>query len=480
MSGEATNSGSHGEAPAPVLLADASWYGTLAAVRDLGVHGVPVTLATDVRFAPARWSRYVSAHVPCPSARHRSRFLEWLLDFGERRPGHVLCPTSDDVAWILAASADELSSVYHVSTPPLSGLVKLLDKAQLVRHAAAAGLETPATLVPEDEHALSRWARELGFPLFIKPRIHVFGKLPAKGVRVSDASELLPAWRSLRQDVFYDEQVRKSVPDIAFPVVQECLQQSERIYTVNGYFNGKRGLHTSIACVKRLQRPRGSGPGIVFEHAEVDPSIDAALGRLFDAVGFVGVYDVEFLEQGSHRQLIDINPRFYNHMAFEVERGMHLPWLAYLAAIGDFDELRRSIANRAPPDVVPRAYLHRLPLAMLLLMQGLSGGMTREERREWREFVSTHRKTATNPARTAHDPRPETLELVMESAMLVRHPRATLKGLMHVAGDGDSAQEGQSDGSTTEADGCMPKIAQGADAHGILAGRDSRRSPGEK
>jgi len=36
----------------PALLADATWYGTLAAARDLGAHGVPVTLASDALSRP--------------------------------------------------------------------------------------------------------------------------------------------------------------------------------------------------------------------------------------------------------------------------------------------------------------------------------------------------------------------------------------------------------------------------------------------
>ena len=38
----------------PVLRADALRWGTLAAVRDLGRRGIPVTVASDSAVAPAR------------------------------------------------------------------------------------------------------------------------------------------------------------------------------------------------------------------------------------------------------------------------------------------------------------------------------------------------------------------------------------------------------------------------------------------
>src|ERR1700726_4021925 len=50
-------------------------------------------------------------------------------------------------------------------------------------------------------------------------------------------------------------------------MLQNC-PSTERIYTVDG-FTGETGeFCTSLACVKMLQCPRGSGPGIIFERAE--------------------------------------------------------------------------------------------------------------------------------------------------------------------------------------------------------------------
>jgi hypothetical protein len=58
-----------------------------------------------------------------------------------------------------------------------------------------------------------------------------------------------------------------------------------------------------------------------------------------------GVFDAEFLEVGGRKLLIDIKPRCHNHMAFENERGLHLPWMTYLAASGNFETLKIEIAK---------------------------------------------------------------------------------------------------------------------------------------
>src|SRR5262249_55204143 len=147
---------------------------------------------------------------------------------------------------------------------------------------------------------------------------------------------------------------------------QSYISGAERVYTVDGFVDETGEIYATLACVKVLQRPRGSGPGIIFEHAEIDPAIDRGLRDLFQLTGYYGVFDAEFIECGSRKLLIDINPRFYNHMAFEIERGLHLPWLAYLAATGDRRRLNAEVAKARATGVRRRAYVHRLPTALLL------------------------------------------------------------------------------------------------------------------
>ena len=116
---------------APVLLGDATWWGTLAAARDLGSRGVAVTLASDVGIAPARWSRYVARTIRCPGNGDPAWVLEWLQDFGRQSPGYVLYPTSDEIAWLVAAHRDALSPHYRLYAPPIEALTCLLDKHRL-------------------------------------------------------------------------------------------------------------------------------------------------------------------------------------------------------------------------------------------------------------------------------------------------------------------------------------------------------------
>ena len=324
---------------ARVLLADATWYGTLAAARNLNLRGVPITLASDSLMAPARWSRHVTHVHSCPSTKNADRFLDWLLQFGAKNPGHVLYPTSDETAWLVSANSEVLSDYFQLYAPPVSSLVRLLDKACLAEEARAAGLDVPECRVPRDEAEAAKVANEIGFPIYVKPRAQVCGTGLGKGELARNLNELRLSWCAQRERGSYQATILREVPDLSLPMLQEATG-NERIYTVDGFADATGQLYISIACVKLLQRPRGSGPGIIFEHAESNPAVNAGLKRLFQNTGYFGVFDAEFLECGERLLLVDINPRFYNHMAFEIDRGLPLPWLAYVAATRDWEALR--------------------------------------------------------------------------------------------------------------------------------------------
>ncbi len=414
---------------APALLTDATWYGTLAAVRDLGLDSVPVTLACEALIAPARFSRFVARTVPMPRATDGDAFVAWLAAFGEREPRHMLYPTSDEVAWHLSAHRDELARHFFLYSPPLESLVAVLDKAQLAAHAAAAGLDVPTTWCVASEAEALDVARHAGFPLYVKPRAQVLARARGEGVRVGGRDALRAAWRAWQRRARYDPQVRAHMPGVEHPIIQVLYPDTERIYTVDGFID-ECGEHSAmLACVKLLQRPRGTGPGLVFEDAEVDPRIEAGLRALCRRTGFFGVFDAEFLVHGDRRMLIDFNPRFYHHMAFEIDRGLRLPALAYHAAVGNTSTLRSLVNDARAARELGRAYVHRLPTRLLLALQGLSGAMTREERERWRTWIAARNDPVTDPALRHDDRLPALAELAMEMVSFARHPRTFVRRL---------------------------------------------------
>jgi D-aspartate ligase len=407
---------------APVLLADATWYGTLAAARDLGRRGVPVIIGYDRATAPVRWSRYIRRSTRCPFTADVDTFVDWLHEFGELNPGCVLYPTSDDLAFLIAYHRDTLAEHYQLFIPSLASLMTVLDKSSLAEACRRAGIATPATWAPAGHDELGRLAELLPYPVLIKPRSQALASGSTKGVRVDHPRDLLRAWSKVHAEMEFDPRVLEVAPELGLPIIQALHAVSELIYTVDG-FAGKDGeIVGALACTKRLQIPRGSGPGVCFEAAELDPETLSGLSRLCRETGFAGVFDVEFALSRDQRLLIDFNPRFYNHMAFEIERGLPLPWFAYLAATGQEERVRElARAGALTPPELSGVYVHRLPLQLMLVAQRLTGQMNGPECRDWRRWRRRHRDVGLHdPAFERHDPLPALLDVAQHMA----HPRS--------------------------------------------------------
>lgn len=413
----------------PILLADASWYGTLASARDIGGRGVPVVLASDMPFAPARWSRHVARNVRCPPTRQQARFGEWLAAFGEREPGHAYYPTSDDTAWVASSHREALSKHFALYSPPLSALARILDKYELATHGRAAGLDMPETFCPRSEAELEQLIPQLRFPVFMKARSQFIDVNDKKGARVPDAGDLRRRWKHWLATAVVSPEARGVVEGLEFPVIQSFAGATERIYTVDGFCDPTGEIFVTMGCVKILQRPRGNGPGIIFSGAPVPAEIHEGLRKLCLSTGFHGMFDAEFAESEGRKLFIDFNPRVYNHIAFEVERGMPLPWMAYLGATGQVDELRRVAQAAAHMAHSDRVYIHKMSVKILMWGQRLSGGMTREERARWLAWMDAQGAAVTDPSRTPDDPLPVRMERLLELSAFARHPRSYLRTL---------------------------------------------------
>jgi D-aspartate ligase len=407
---------------APALLTDATWYGTLSAVRDLGSRGVPVIVGYDRATAPARWSRFTSCAVRCPPTHETYHFLDWLHEFGERNPGCVLYPTSDDIAFMISAHRQSLERLFQLFSPRLDSLLQVLDKSRLAAAAERAGLSSAPTWTPADEDALREMVPDLPLPSLVKPRAQILSA-GGKGIRVDRREDLVEAWRRLAAAASEHHQALTEAFCLDRPIIQPFVQVSESIYTVDGFVDARGRLVGALACMKLLQLPRRSGAGVYFEHAPLDPDIARGLERLCRETGHIGVFDAEFAVHGDEKLLIDFNPRFYNHMAFEVDRGLPLPWLSYLAATGRGNELHR-VARQARREAATATgvYVHGLPMRVMLAAQRASGSMTRAESRRWRRSI-VRRNRLSNAAYARQDRLPALADLLQ----LGIHPRSLVR-----------------------------------------------------
>jgi D-aspartate ligase len=415
----------------PVLLTTGHYYGTLAAARCLGRAGMAVTLAEGSALTPAGWSRFVTRRVACPEPHDTEAFLAWLLDFGASSPRHVLLPCSDDVAWLVAENREALARHYHLVPTPFEALSGLLDKHALHQHCLTAGVAVPETRFPRSEDEALACGAEVGFPLILKPRTQVLLSSHSKGILVREPGELLASFRRYMAANQHGEWLRRRRPDVVWPMLQRYYPGARNnIPGFSGYVDGAGKIVCVRATRKVFQLPRSLGIGLCFEEAPVDERRLSALRRLCRRVGYRGVFEVEYVEDGKGPALIDFNPRFYGQMAFDIARELPLPRLAYADAIGDEVQFADLVAEantpRPPP---PRVFCHRFLFELMLRGQQLTGRVEADEARRWRRWWTEQRDAATDAVADAGDPLPWRVDVAVRLASMARHPRSSLRSL---------------------------------------------------
>ena len=413
----------------PILLTKAAYLGTLAAVRCLGAAGIPVTLADGNGLSPAAWSRYVSRRVNCPGPEEEpARFIEWLIEFGDRQPGHVLYPTSDDVAWLYARHREELSRHFALSVPGVDVVYRLLNKIRLRDAAARVGLRMPRTWIPNELCDFAAIGAEARFPVVVKPQTQVLFHPHAKGIPVHSAKELRGSYERFAAATTYHPVLLAYDPGVVRPTVQEYLAgQSENVYSLTGFIAEGGELFTVRASRKVLQQPRRLGVGLCFESAELKRDLVERVIALCREVGYHGVFEAEFIEDHGEPLLIDFNPRFYGQMAFDIARGLPQPLLAYDAALGRRAQVGRRVQAACQADWTDRVYCRRFELKLLLVMWRLFRRMSQEDVNHWSAWLVAHGEDVVDGVFDAADRRPSKVEALHHLVGFARHPRAFLR-----------------------------------------------------
>jgi D-aspartate ligase len=415
-----------------VLLTSSGYLGTLAAVRSFGHERVTPVVADAAHLGPASWSRFVGRRLKCPPDSQPQRLLEWLVAFGKAHPGHVLCATNDESAWLYSNHRAELGRYFHMYQPSVDAVYSLLNKRRLYETAAAEKIDFPRTWFPQSEDDLQRIVPEMHFPVLTKPVTQILHKTHSKGAIVDEPAQLAQTFQYMSYDMYRPELLAFD-PSVACPMLQEFHSTSVTgIYSIAGFIDESGTLLGVRGARKILQRPRRLGVGLCFERAEVKPALVDAIVRLCRRVGYYGVFEVEFIRCDGKDLLIDFNPRFYGQMAFDIARGLPVPLMAYYAALGEGRTLKvlAEAAQHHPNESTVAVHCNRIDFEIMLLAQRFSGGLTGADVRFWRDWYDRHRGNIVHPLLDKGDWKPFATEITRQLLEHLRHPRAFLKSTM--------------------------------------------------
>ncbi|HEX2039066.1 MAG TPA: hypothetical protein VHF47_04945 [Acidimicrobiales bacterium] len=294
----------------PVVLLGGS-INTLSAARSLGGRGIEVHVLAES-----------GLRLPVAASRHVRSFVasDWMAWLGAQPEGAVVLPCSDRGLETVARRRARLVELGHRPVESHDELVlALLDKGRTAEVAAAAGIEAPRTFPLDTPGAVEEAIATIAFPCAVKPaQAHrAPGTLRAKGEEVHDADGLVAAARA--GGLVATEIVPG--PEDAFCSFYTYMVDGEPLFGFT-----KRKLR---------QFPVRWGTGTYHLSEWVPEAAEVGL-RLFEAVGLVGLGNVEFKrdERDGKLKLIECNLRLTEADPLLRASGLDLAHIQYERALG--------------------------------------------------------------------------------------------------------------------------------------------------
>jgi predicted ATP-grasp superfamily ATP-dependent carboligase len=309
-----------------VLVTDASSRKALAIVRALG-RAHEVWTASGSRLDLAAWSRYATRHV-------RYRFAEpnglvpWLLATCRAHGIQVvLCPEEQTSFLVSGARHLFAAAGVRVAVPPAEALQRVMDKAATIAAAAAAGIRVPRTRVLRDGSEAIPAARELGYPVVVKPRYSHYwnghGFVSSHGVAYAGCDEeVQAALRSVQP---------ASLPP---PLLQEFIPGDGLGFSAILAPDGSTCAEFAHERLRDL-RPTGSG-SVLRRSVAIDPQVRDWSLALLRSLCWSSVAMVEFRRDSrtGDAYLMEVNGRFWGSLQLAIEAGVNFPEILVRSVLG--------------------------------------------------------------------------------------------------------------------------------------------------
>jgi predicted ATP-grasp superfamily ATP-dependent carboligase len=321
-----------------VLVTDARLPSAVAVIRSLGRRGMDVIAADSRRVSAGFYSRYASARLLYPSPEASpDEVVEVLLREARDRQIDLIFPVTDELVLPLSAARERFASTSVLALPEAKALAISQDKLATLQLARKLGIPTPRTaLIATVDEALGA-ARELGWPIVVKPQAsRAFGErgaINAFGVVYANS----------------DEQLERSVRRLQgrTALLQEyCVGEARGVGLL---------LHRGAPLVgfqyRRLREvPISGGPSSFRESVALETVHYDYAVSLLGALDWTGLAMVEFKGGEDAPKLMEINGRIWGSLALAVKSGVDFPGHAaemYLRGPDSVAQERYSVGVRS-------------------------------------------------------------------------------------------------------------------------------------
>lgn len=372
----------------PAIVLQASGPNALGLVRCLGREGVPVIACDHDPNALGLLSRYATPRITRDPLTDREGFLADLEAIGRSLPGKgVLFATHDEALAAIGPEENRLAQWFHQPWSPWAVMEKVLDKRHQHAVARSIGFPVPATVEPTSDADVVALARDLRFPVVLKPGYapEFRRRFRAQVLEAANAGELRRQWDLAAP---YGPQISEVIPG-----------GDDALWTLGSYRDAAGQPLASFTGRKLRQWPPRFGTARAAE-SRWDAGLAARGHLLLDALEFHGISQVEVKRDARDGRdyLIEVNPRSWLWIALSARVGVNVPLACHLDAAGS-----------------PRAWPpgHRSGVRWTLLAKHLVASAREVSRGQWGAgaLVASLRPPIMDGVLSLRDPRPAAAQL---------------------------------------------------------------------
>lgn len=297
--------------PFRVLASDAQERSVLAAIRCLAASGFTVSAVAASRQAPGLWSVAPARRLVAPDPRADTEgFVRTLETILGRTPHDLLLPGTDASLLTVSRHRDRLEPYVTLGLPSREAVERSLDREQLGIEAAQAGLSFPESRGCRTSAEAALAARELGYPVLVKPVQTV----------VESAGFVDRRSTVLAHD---DRAAQSAATAFGSCIVQRRLEGS--VVSVAGVATDDGLVGIAVSRYWRTWPPE-AGNVCFSETISCPPGLAERVGSLVNGLGWRGMFELELMERpGAGFAALDFNPRPYGSLSLAVAAGVPLP-----------------------------------------------------------------------------------------------------------------------------------------------------------
>jgi predicted ATP-grasp superfamily ATP-dependent carboligase len=320
-----------GKAKPPVIILNLFYTG-LGIARNLSGYGVRMVGLSADRKGYGRFSRFCEVRFAPNSHEEPLALKEYLLTMAKELSGGVIFPTRDADVLFLDIYREELAPHYRLAIPSHDALMRVIDKASLIKTAVQAGVPVPRTVVVHEPREIALVAEKVGYPCVVKPVKSVDWRKGSNWEKVGGRKAFLVANEAEFREEF--DRIASITPEF---LVQEWIPGSTEQIVILGGYVGDQGKPVAYFTARKLvQSPEDFGTGCIVEIVDL-PEILEPTVRLCQALDYRGMAEVEYKkdDRTGEYKLIEINTRHWDWHRLGMANNVNVSWAAYCDLTGE-------------------------------------------------------------------------------------------------------------------------------------------------